>query len=54
VGGASSGRLLLAQAYMTGELDANLSGNEFDYTNSLTILVKNMLRNKLHRQKGFD
>jgi hypothetical protein len=28
-----------------------LSGNEVDYTNSLILLVKNMLCSKLHCQK---
>ena len=31
-----------------------LSGSEGDYTNSLLLLVKNMLRSKLHCQKGFN
>ena len=31
-----------------------MSGNEVCYTNSLILLVKNMLCSKLHRQKGFN
>jgi hypothetical protein len=37
---------------MKRELNQNLSGNEVYYTNSLISIVKNMLSNKLHRQKG--
>ena len=38
--------------HMKRELNQNLSGNEVYYTNSLISIVKNMLSNKLHRQKG--
>ena len=31
-----------------------LFGNAVDYTNSLMLLIKNMLCSKLHYQKGFD
>ena len=37
---------------MKRELDHNLFGNEVYRTNSLILLVKNMLCNKLHCQKG--
>ena len=39
---------------MKRELDSKLSSNEFSYTNSLLLLVKNMLCSKLDRQKGFN
>jgi len=39
---------------MKRELNLNLSGNEVYYTNSLILLVKNMLCSKLHYQKGFN
>ena len=35
-------------------IELNLSGNEVDYTNSFTLLVRNMLCSKLLFQKGFD
>ena len=39
---------------MKRESNQDLSGNEVHYTNSLTLLVKNMLRGKRHYQKEFD
>jgi hypothetical protein len=36
------------------ELDSNLSGSEVYCKNSLILLVKRMLCNKLHGQKGFN
>ena len=39
---------------MKRDLNLNLSANEVYYTNSLILLVKNMLCSKLHCQKGFD
>jgi len=39
---------------MKRELNLNLPGNEDYCTNSLRLLVKNMLRCKLHCQTGFD
>ena len=38
---------------MKRELNQNL-GDEVDYTNSLILLVKNMLCSKLHDQKGLN
>ena len=38
--------------YMNRELNSILSGNEIDYTNSLILLVKKMLRIIPHRMKG--
>ena len=35
-------------------IELKLSGNEVSYTDSLTLLVTNMLCSKLHCQKGFD
>jgi len=42
------------QSYMKRDLNQNFSGNEVYYTNSLILLVKNMLFSKLHCQKGFN
>ena len=39
---------------MKRDLNSNLSGNQVYYTNSLLLLVKNMLCSKLYRQKGFN
>ena len=43
-----------AEFIMKRELDSNLYGNEVCYTNSLILLVKNLLCSRLHRQKGFN
>ena len=40
--------------YMRRELYLDISGNEVNYTNSLKLLVKNMLGCKPHCQKGFN
>ena len=40
--------------YMKRQLNQNLSGNEVYSTNSLILLVKNMLCSRLHGQKGFN
>ena len=37
---------------MKNESNQNLSGNEVYHTNSLILLVQNMLCSKLHCQKG--
>jgi hypothetical protein len=39
---------------MNSELNQTLSGNEVCSTNSLILLVKNMLYSNLHCQKGFN
>ena len=39
---------------MKTELRQILSGYEVYYTNSLMLLVKNMLRSKFHCQKDFN
>ena len=39
---------------MKRELDQNPSGDKVYYTNSLTLLVKNMLCSKLHDQKSLN
>ena len=41
------------ESYIKRELNWNLSGNEVCYTNSLILLVKNMLCSKLHRHTDF-
>ena len=43
-----------SRSYMKAELNENLSGIEVYYANSLMLLVKNMLCNKRHCQKGFS
>jgi hypothetical protein len=49
------GRILSgSEFHMRRELSSNLSGNEVCQTNSLILLVKNMLCSKLHSLKGFD
>ena len=42
-----------SQSYMKREVCQNLSGDEVDFTNTLILLVRNMLCSKLHCQKGF-
>ena len=44
----------LSSSHIKRELDCNLSGNEFEYTNDSILLVKNMLCSKLHCQEGFN
>ena len=39
---------------MKRKSNKNLPGNEVYYTNSLVLLVKNMLCSKLHYQKYFE
>ena len=46
--------VLVPKSDVKGGLDYNLSGHEFHHTNSLTLLVKNMLYGKLHCQKSVD
>jgi len=39
---------------MKGGLNQNISGSAVYHTNSLILLVRNMLCSKLHFQQGFD
>ena len=45
---------LRARSYIERELNSNLSGNEDHYTDTLILLVNNMLCSKLHCQTGFS
>jgi hypothetical protein len=50
--GGGAGRA--SQRLYQKELNRNPSGNEIHYTNSLMLLVNNMLCSKLHCQRGFN
>ena len=54
--GGAGWRLVLAgcRCCMQRELNSNLSGSKVYYTNSLILLVNEILGSKVHYQKGFN